>query len=155
MKVQFMKTRGEYGSFAILTPQVFLSASAYGPGLYRRTLVGEFTLLEFDFIECKAMPFGEAFAFAGTARELHDLCAHAIDALRILCDPRFVVCPPQGAGEMNAITERDVRTQTDFRHLSYQGEPIRVWEAEVGSWPFYRTDCEAVDKLIAGEKLAA
>jgi hypothetical protein len=131
MEIQFTETKGEMaGAFAVLSSQLFICGEPYGSRRNARTVVGEFRVLDFSLIECKAVPFGDDFAFAGGANDLRKLCADAIGPIEVLCDPRFVIRPPESWEKMNLIAKRSRGKRHDFRGLSFGGTPLRRLDAD-------------------------
>lgn len=155
METRFLKTKGELNAFAILSPGLLLTADTYGRSRHgRRTLVGEFLVLDFTLLECEGVSRSEEFAFAGTTKQLRELCEKASTAIRVICDPRFVISPDHSGKGLRDMAERFAgRKPRDFRYLSWKGEPLRTSGAADEMWPGwqYRSACRAVDAEAALE----
>lgn len=116
MKTNFVE------KFSITAPGLMIEATKFG--WWERGKCGEDPVLFGEFVATGTSPTGECFAFAGTGRDLRDLCTKARTVRDVLNDRRFVIQPSRDAVlSMSAYGHPD---DWDFKDLEWSGAPERA-----------------------------
>jgi hypothetical protein len=109
--------------FSVACPGLVIEATKFGWWESAR-MCGADPVVFGEFVTPGTSPSGERFAFAGTGRDLRDLCANARDWREVLEDRRFVVQPSKDAVlSMSAYGHPD---GWDYKDLEWSGAPERA-----------------------------
>jgi len=117
MKTNFIE------KYSIAAPGLMIQATKFG-WWYDRRLCGADPVVFGEFVTTGTPATGEKFAFAGTGRDLRNLCARARDVQQVLNDRRFVIQPSRTAVCSMSAYGHDAGH--DYKDLEWSGAPERA-----------------------------